>query len=92
MGFSNILKMIEQEICDKYVSKHLVEKVYSKIVNEMDGWNSRYIPRLLNTVFYDLVNEELWNVVKKMKNPIINFKTLNTLVVIHIKVLKSELF
>ena len=58
-------KMVEQEIADKYVSKHLVDKVYAKIVNEMEGWNSKYIPRLLQTVFYDLINEEIWNIVKE---------------------------
>lgn len=85
-------ELIEQDIVDKYVESHLVEKVYAKIVNECDGWNSRYIPRLLNTVYYDLVNEELWNIVKKMKNPTINFKTLNQLTIIKIKQLKHELF
>lgn len=40
----------------------------------------------------DLVNEEIWNIVKKMKNPTINFKTLNHLTVLKTKELKSELF
>jgi len=85
-------KMAEQTICDEYVSKHLVDKVYAKIVNEMEGWNSKYIPRLLQTVFYDLVNEETWNFVKKLKNPTINFQTLNTLAIMKIKEIKPELF
>lgn len=88
----NMKQMVEQEICDKYVTQHLVDKVYAKIVTECDGWNSRYIPRLLQTVFYDLVNEELWNIVKEMKNPTINFKTLNSIVIIAIKKLRPELF
>lgn len=85
-------QMVEEEICNKYVSQHLIDKIYSKIVNECEGWNSKYIPRLLNTVYYDLINEELWNIIKSMKNPTINFKTLNTLVTMKIKTLKSELF
>lgn len=88
----NMKEMTEGVICGEYVSKHLVDKVYAKIVNEMDGWNSKYIPRLLSTVFYDLVNEELWNAIKKLKNPTINFKTLNSLVIIRIKELRPELF
>ena len=88
----NMKQMTEQEICDGYVTKHLIDKVYAKIVNEMEGWNSKYIPRLLQTVFYDLVNEEIWNIVKKMKNPTINFKTLNTLAILKIKEIKPELF
>lgn len=88
----NMKEMPENVIAYQYITKHLVDKVYSKIVNEMQGWNSRYIPRLLSTVFYDLVNEEIWNAVKKMKNPTINFKTLNSLTIMRVKELKPELF
>ena len=88
----NMKQMTEHVICDDYVTKHLIDKVYAKIVNEMDGWNSKYIPRLLMSVFYDLVNEEIWNIIKKMKNPTINFKTLHSLTVLKIKELRPELF
>jgi hypothetical protein len=85
-------RMVEEEIVNKYVDKPLVDKVYSKITNENSGWNSRYIPRLLNEVYHDLVVEEIWDAIKKMKNPIINFKTLQTLVTMKIKELKHEVF
>ena len=85
-------QMVEQEIVDRYVTKHLVDKVYSKIVNEMEGWNSKYIARLLQTVYYDLVNEECWTFVKKMKNPTVNFRTLNTITTLKIKQLLPEIF
>lgn len=88
----NMKQMSEQVVVDEFVTKHLVDKTYAKIVNEMEGWNSKYIPRLLSTVFYDLVNEEMWNAVKKLKNPTINFKTLNTLSILRVKELKPELF
>ena len=88
----NMKQMVEQEICDNYLSQHFIDKVYAKIVNENGGWSSKYIPRLLQTIFYDLVNEETWNIVKKMKNPTINFKTLYSLCIISIKKLRPELF
>jgi hypothetical protein len=88
----NLSKLIEQEIVDKFVDIHFVGKVYAKIVNEMGGWNSKQIPRLLNTVYHDLVSEEIWDIVKKMKNPTINFRTLNQLVILKIKELRPELF
>lgn len=88
----NMKQMTEQEICDEYIDQPFVNKIYAKIVNESQGWNSKYIPRLLSTVYYDLINEEMWNIVKKLKNPTINFKTLNTLVILKIKQLKPELF
>jgi len=90
--YKDCKQMVEQEICDQYVSKHLVDKVYAKIVNEEEGWSSKYIPRLLSTVYYDLVKEELWDAVKRLKNPTINFKTLNTLAVMKIKQVRPELF
>lgn len=85
-------EMIEQKVVDEYVTPHLVDKVYAKIANTYQGWSSRYIPQLLNTVYYDLVREEIWDAVKKLKNPTINFKTLNTLAIMKVKELRPELF
>src|SRR5690606_24840082 len=77
MGKSTIegKKMVEEEIVEKFVTKALCEKVYSKIENE-SGWSSKMIPRLLNTVYYDLVKEDCWEFIKAYKNPTINFGTL----------------
>lgn len=83
-------QLLEQEIVEKYVTKALIEKIYAKI--SINGWNSKCIPQLLNTVFHDLVNEEIWNIIKKNKYPKINFKTLNTLTILKIKDVKKELF
>ena len=84
--------MVEQKICDEYITDYLVNKTYAKIANECEGWNSRYIPRLLSTVYHDFVTEDLWNAVKNLKNPTINFKTLNILVINKIKEVRPELF
>lgn len=83
---------VEQEICDKYVTDHLVEKVYAKIVNEMEVWKSEYIQRLMATVYYDLINEEMWMILLKFRNSVIDFKRLNALVIQKIKEIKSDLF
>lgn len=69
-------KMVEAEIVEKYVTKALCEKELSKILNECEGWQSKFIPRILSVVFYSLVTEECWNFVKEFKNPKIDFKTL----------------
>ena len=69
-------KIIEQEICEKFVTKSLIEKELAKIETECGGWSSKYIPRLINVVFYCLVKEECWNFVKEFKNPTIDFKRL----------------
>ena len=85
-------KMVEGEIIEKYCGKTLIDKVYAKIENENGGWSSKFIPRLLQTVFYDLINEETWNFVKENKMPTINFRTLNFLTINKIKEIKPELF
>ena len=68
-------KNIEENIASKYVTQALCEKVMAKIEND-GGFTSKQIPRLLNTVYYDVVKEESWNFVKENRNPIINYKTL----------------
>jgi len=84
--------VLEEGIAKKYVTEALVEKEFAKIVNESDGWASKYIPRLLSTIFYVLVKEETYNFVKENKNPTINFKLLQTFVNARIKEVKPELF
>lgn len=77
-------KKIEEEIAEKYVTTALCEKTLSKIINE-DEWKSSYIPRLLNTVYYDLIREDSWAIIKEYKNPTINFSDLVRFVNIKIK-------
>ena len=67
---------IEIEIAKNYVTGALVQKEKSKIVNESGCWESKYIPRLLNTVYYSIVTECMWDIVKKYKNPKIDFKLM----------------
>lgn len=84
-------KMVEEEISNKYVTKALCEKVYAKIEND-GGFNSRNIPQLLNTVYYDIVKEECWNFVKENRNPTINFSTLQHFVFAKVKEILPNIF
>lgn len=85
-------KIIEEDIINRFCTQVLIDKVYAKIVNENGGWNSKNIPQLLNTVFYDLIQEETWNFLKVFKFPLINFRALQHLCTNKIKELKPELF
>jgi hypothetical protein len=85
-------KIIEDKILEDFVTSSLIDKEHAKIVNEMDGWSSKYIPRLLNTVYYSVVTEEMWNIVKAYKNPVVDFKRLQRLITAKIKTTKPELF
>jgi hypothetical protein len=71
-------KMVEQDIVDDYVTLAFCEKVLAKMSQEKD-WTNQQIPKLLGTIFYDLVREENWNFVKQHNKPTINYKTLETL-------------
>jgi hypothetical protein len=94
MGFSEVKekKVVEFDIVEKYVTETLIEKEYSKIAGEMGGWSSKYIPRLLNVVYYCLIKEESWNFIKEYKNPIIDYDMMYHFVIAKIKETKSELF
>ncbi len=85
-------KMVEEEIVNSYCTEAFIEKEYAKIVNDKEGWTSRYIPELLGRVYSELIKEESWNFVKEFKQPTINYKTLNALVVNKVKRIKPELF
>lgn len=85
-------EMIEQQIVDDFVTEAFIDKEYAKIVHENEGWSSKLIPMLFGRVFSELVKEETWNILKKYKNPKIDFRTLNTLVINKIKQDKSEIF
>ena len=87
-----LIDPVEKRIVDKFVTEAMVEKVYAKIVNETGAWESKYIPRLLNTVFYDLVREETWEFLKEFNLPTISFQSLKAYTIQKIKSVKKELF
>lgn len=85
-------KTAAQVIADNACTGALIDKEYAKIVNDVGGWTSRYIPRLLHTVFYSVVTEELWDQLKVVKYGLVNFKELQQLCILKVKQHKPELF
>ena len=79
---------IEDAIASKYVTQAVVDKAFASI----EDFSSRKISQLLQTVFYDVVREDIWNIVKEHKNPKIDFKRLQSFVYGKVKELKPELF
>lgn len=77
--------LVEDQIINEHCTEALITKTFEKIKVENDGWSSKYIPQLLGRVWHDLINEEIWQIVKKLKNPTINFRTLQYKVTIKIK-------
>jgi hypothetical protein len=83
---------IEERILEDFCTNDFIEKEYAKLVLELGGWKSEYIPRLLSTCFTTLIKEESYNMIKKYKLPKIDYKTLNALVIRKIKEIKKEIF
>ena len=70
-------KIVEEEIVEFFVTEDFVKKEQAKIVLENNGeWENKLIPKVLGIVFYELIREEMWNILKKHKNPKINFSLL----------------
>lgn len=84
--------LVEDEIAKEYVTEALIDKTKAKIELLEGGWSSKAIPRLLNTVYHDLVSEEAYNFVKKHNLPTVNFKTLSHFVTARIKEVRPEYF
>lgn len=94
---------VERIIAEKYTTAHLVQKTLAKIREEMkdaewDELNSnrlldrQLIPRLLETVWYEIIKEELWSALKEHRNPVIDFKCLRKFVTYYAKHHVPELF
>ena len=58
----------------------------------MGGWSSKYIGRLLSSIYHTFIVEESWNFVKASHNPVIDFSVLNKLVVEKVKDIKKDVF
>lgn len=86
-------RSVEEKIVELFVTDALIDKEHAKIVNEMGGWNSRYIPRLFHTVFYCTIKEEMWEILRKLGNKItVNFGALQALTIQRIKEYRKDLF
>ena len=83
---------VEQLIAEKYVTEALCQKVLAKITWKRHGFDSKFIPELLNTVYYEIITEEMWNIVKKFKSPTINFSTLTKRVISRVREQLPEVF
>lgn len=83
---------IEEKIINQYVTETLVNKEYAKIATAEGGWSSKFIPRLFGVVYYCLITEEGWNIIKGFNYPVIDYKKLNNLTIQKIKEIKTDLF
>lgn len=82
---------VEAEIVEEFVTKTLVEKSRAKVMLA-ERERAQLIPLLLQTVYYDLVREELWGALKRHKDPTVDFRRLRRLTTARVKALAADLF
>ena len=82
---------MEQKYAEEFVTEAVVSKVFSNIICEV-SWSSGLIPRLLETVYHDVVVEDVWTFLKKNKFAALDFKVLRQFVYAKVKEVKPELF
>ncbi len=58
----------------------------------VNNYRGRIIPQLLGRVWNDLIEEEMWNILKKHKGATIDFGRLQALTTIQIKTIATDLF
>lgn len=69
-----------------------IERFGKDEVEGIDKGLCYVFPKLLGIIFHELIKEESWNIIKKFKNPTIDFKKLQTLTNSKIKQELPELF
>ncbi len=82
---------VEHEIAVRYVTQDLVDKEYSKIMQDCD--TKKAVPgRLLGMVWHCLVTESMWDAVKKFNSPTVDFRLLRKECEIRTKMIRPEVF
>lgn len=58
----------EQYISNKYITLERVQKIMNKLQPEIEGrLDMQHIPRIINTVYHDMLVEEAWEIANKAK-------------------------
>lgn len=74
---------LEQDIVDAFVSSADCEKCKQKVMVmfNLDSWENsgKYIGTFLNLLYTDLVEEEMLSIVRRFKNPVIDFSILKNI-------------
>lgn len=71
---------LENQIVEAFITTADFEKCQQKVMARfgVDEWSndSRMVGAFLGMLFNDLVEEEMWSIIKRFKNPVIDFKIL----------------
>lgn len=98
-GICHIFYKIEEQIVRDFLTDEFIKKEQAKIANyhneghwdALNGvyvpppWSNKMIPELLGRVWYEFIREEISEILKKYKNPKINFRLLQSLTIKKVK-------
>lgn len=77
---------LEQDIVEAFVTDADCAKCQQKVMVmfNMDEWviNGKVISAYLNLLFHDLIEEEMWAIIKSFRNPVIDFGVLKNNVMV----------
>ena len=82
---------IELKIAQEFVTPGRIEKMKLKMLTEKP-WDNRRIPEYLGRIWNEIIEDEMWNIIKKHKNPKIDFNSFYRFVIQQIKILDKEIF
>lgn len=88
----NTEDVVEDLIVSKFLTPELVSKEKSKIELENGGWESKLINKLLGVVWHTFITEEMFEILRKFKNPKIDFALLKRLVTSKVKEFEPNIF
>lgn len=105
-GPKTLEPLIVNEFCTAELVGKTKAKIIAGIANEnnleindpnaqqeiLTKFRAKIIPQLLGRVFHDLVTEEIWAILRKYGNPVLNFGLLNKLTILRVKEVCKDLF
>lgn len=84
-GTPSVPTIIEEKIIDDFVTTPFIEKEMSKLGYSLDNYPNEVIGEFLGRTWRTFIEEETFNILKKFKNPKVNFGYLNKLFVDRLK-------
>lgn len=76
----------------KYCSDEIIHKAYTHVVLTVGLHDKSSIPRIFEESYHNFIIDKLWIILKKEKNPVIDFAKLREAVISKVKLTLPELF
>jgi len=83
---------IEHKIALAFITQGRVDKIVAKMKAEKDVPLRTRVPELFGRVWHELIQDEMWNILKKYKQSTINFKLLYRHTIEQVKTCVPEVF